>query len=153
VKIGDRLQIAERNTNLLAALTAPIWCLSPIFTRVWQLRGSRLRHRVGTVKEEDRNLVVWLVADVDGTMNSGGGLVPIRLAGADLDATGVAAIAVLDCQGIAAHHNSHPVERVAVPSCGFARLKAQSTNEAGSALMEYLLDHEFSGGSVNAVAS
>jgi hypothetical protein len=31
VKIGDRLQIAQQNTNLLAALTAPIWCLSPIF--------------------------------------------------------------------------------------------------------------------------
>jgi hypothetical protein len=115
-----------------------------------RLRSSRLRHRIGTVKKEDRNLVVWLVADVDGPMNSGGGLVPIGLAGADLDANGVAAIAVLDCQGIAVHHNSHPVERVAVPPGGFARLEAQSTNEAGSALVEYLLDHEFSGGSVAA---
>jgi hypothetical protein len=30
-KIGDRLQIAQQNTNPLAALTAAIWCLSSIF--------------------------------------------------------------------------------------------------------------------------
>jgi hypothetical protein len=30
-KISDRLQIALQNTNLSAALTAPIWCLSQIF--------------------------------------------------------------------------------------------------------------------------
>jgi hypothetical protein len=74
-------------------------------------------------------------------MNWGGGLVPIRLAGADLDAIGVAAFAVLDCQGIAAYDHSYPVERVAVPPCGFARLEAQSPNEAGSALVKHLLDH------------
>jgi hypothetical protein len=32
-KISDRLQIALQNTNLSAALTAPIWCLSLIFTQ------------------------------------------------------------------------------------------------------------------------
>jgi hypothetical protein len=34
-KIGDRLQIAHQNTHLWAALTEPIWCLSPIFTRCY----------------------------------------------------------------------------------------------------------------------
>jgi hypothetical protein len=35
-KIGDRFQIAQKNTSLLAALTEPIWCLSPVFTQLWQ---------------------------------------------------------------------------------------------------------------------
>jgi hypothetical protein len=38
-KIGDKLQIAQKSTNLLAALTATIWCLSPIFTRASLFRG------------------------------------------------------------------------------------------------------------------
>jgi hypothetical protein len=42
-KIGDRLQIAQQNTHLLAALTRAIWCLSPIFTRAARLAEQRCR--------------------------------------------------------------------------------------------------------------
>src|SRR5262245_63868171 len=42
-KTGDRLQIAQQNTNLLATLTPPIWCLSPIFTT--SALGSEAKRR------------------------------------------------------------------------------------------------------------
>jgi hypothetical protein len=53
-KIGDRLQIAQQNTNRLAALTAPIWCLSPIFTRTL-LFHDRNRQRMSMRREFGRN--------------------------------------------------------------------------------------------------
>jgi hypothetical protein len=47
-KIGDRLQIAQQNANLLAALTAPIWSLSPIFNA--RLPVSRQKLTSGTTE-------------------------------------------------------------------------------------------------------
>jgi hypothetical protein len=49
MKIGDRLQIAQQNTNLLADLTVAIWCLSPIFTRALQFL-DRSQARASLVK-------------------------------------------------------------------------------------------------------
>ena len=86
-----------------------------------RLHCDRLRHRVGTIKEEDCNLLVPLMADIDGAVDAGARLVPIRLASRHLDAMGLPTITGLDREDIATHDHRDPMVRVTVPRCSFAR--------------------------------
>jgi len=56
----------------------------------------RLRHRVRSVEQEDRNLLVGLLADIQRPMNTGTRLVPLNLTGRDLNALALASVAVFD---------------------------------------------------------
>jgi hypothetical protein len=51
-------------------------------------------------EKEDRDLLVWHVADVNGAMNPVAWLVPIDLSGCDFNVLSRAAIAKFDCQNV-----------------------------------------------------
>jgi hypothetical protein len=88
------------------------------------LFGARLSDCVGAVKEEDRDLLVRLLADIDSAVNPFGRLIPIRLPRRDLESMALATIAVLDCEGIAAQDNRYPMKWIAVPGHRLAGCEA-----------------------------
>ena len=65
----------------------------------------RLRHRVGTIEEEDRDLFVECRPDVHRTVYPGAGFVPVRQSGGNRDALGRPTIAVFDRQRLAANYD------------------------------------------------
>jgi len=57
---------------------------------------ARLCHSIGLVDKEDRDFLIRLVADIDGTVKAGAGFIPIDLDGLQLDALPRATITVFD---------------------------------------------------------
>ena len=60
----------------------------------------RLRHGIRAVKQENRDLLIHLLADVHGTVDTGTGFLPIDLSRCDLNALARASVAVLDQEEI-----------------------------------------------------
>ena len=102
---------------------------------------ERLRHSVGVVDEEHRDLLVRLLADIDTSVNLVRGLIPICLPRRDLEPMALTAIAVFDGEGIAPQDHRHPMKWVAMPVHGFAGCEAHPPDEGCSALEEPFLSH------------
>ena len=93
------------------------------------------------VKKEDGDLLVDLPANVDGTMDAIGRLLPMCLAWGDCNVLGLVPILVFDMQRVATQDHGDPVEGVAMPRCSLAGREAQPSNQVVSAMVKHLLGH------------
>jgi len=101
----------------------------------------RLRHGIRAVKQENRDLLIHLLADVHGTVNTGAGFLPIDLSRRDLDSHAVTAIAVFDREQITTQHHCNTMKRIAVPRHSLAKSKAQTSHHRGSVLNKKFVGH------------
>jgi hypothetical protein len=76
------------------------------------------------------------VADVHRAVDAIAGLVQIDLAGQQLDAPSLIAVAVFDRHSSAAQHDSDPMARVAMPRCRLAGRQTQAPDQRGPSPME-----------------
>ncbi|PYX69787.1 MAG: hypothetical protein DMG78_21080 [Acidobacteria bacterium] len=74
---------------------------------------GRLRNRVRTVKQENRDLLVGLFADVNLSMDTRTRLFPIYLSRRNLNAQAPASIAVLNRKKVAFQDDCHPLKWIA----------------------------------------
>jgi len=100
-----------------------------------------LRHRVRAVEQENRNLLVGLLADIHRPVVTGTRLLPIDLARRDFDALDFASVAVLNRQGIPAQHHCDSMEGIAMPRHGLAGSEAEAAHHRGSAIKQDFVGH------------
>jgi hypothetical protein len=98
-----------------------------------------LRDRVGTIEEEDRDLLVRLRADVHAAVYPVGRLVPVRLAGLDVERVALATVAILDGEAAAAEDDGYTVVGITMPRHRLAGLEKQAPDECRPALDENVL--------------
>jgi len=110
--------------------------------RIVEIRNlflGRLRHRVRAVEQEDRDLLVGLLADIHGAMNALGRFFPVHLSRRDLDA--LAAVAIFNREEIATQNHSDPVKRIAMPRHCLAGSKAQAAHHSCSVVYDDFVRH------------
>jgi hypothetical protein len=100
-----------------------------------------LRHGVRVVEEEDRNLLVQVLAHVDRSMDKVRRLVPVCLARANTEVIPLPAVAVFHREGVTAENHTDTVKRVAVPRSRLARREGQAAHQGRVASMQDLLEH------------
>jgi len=107
--------------------------------RIVEIRNlflGRLRHRVRAVEQEDRDLLVGLLADVHSPMYAVTRLFPLDLSRRNLDALTLAAIAAFNRDEIAAQDHGNAVKWIAMPRHGFAGRKSKPAHHGGSVMKE-----------------
>jgi hypothetical protein len=100
-----------------------------------------LRHGIGAVEQEDRNLLVGLPADIHSAVNALGWLLPIDLSRRNLDAMALSSVAVLDQKRIPAQYVSYPMKWIAMPRHGLAGRETETTNYRGSVMKHDFVCH------------
>lgn len=112
--------------------------------RIVEIRNlflGRLRHCVWAVEEENRDLLVRLLANIHCPTNAGTRLFPLDLSGRNLNSQALTALAVFNRQQITSQYYGDTVKRIAMPRHGFAGCKAQPTHHLGSVLKEEFVGH------------
>ena len=102
---------------------------------------GRLRHRVWMVEEEDRDLLVGLRPDIHRPMNTGARFFPIDLSGCDLNAVALAAVTVLNGEGIASQDHCHSLKWIAMPRQSLAQCETKTTHHRGSVMKHDFVCH------------
>ena len=92
-------------------------------------------------EKEDGNLLVDPLADIHGTMDVIGRLVPINLSGREFDVVARGSVTVLDLQGIATEDDRHAMARVTVPSRALTGCETHPSNQRCPSSVEDFLGH------------
>jgi hypothetical protein len=87
-----------------------------------------LRNRVRTVKQENRDLLVGLFADVNRSMDTGTRLFPIYLSRLNVNAQAPASIEVLNRKQVAFQDDCHPLKWIAMPRHRLTGIQMQTPN-------------------------
>jgi hypothetical protein len=100
-----------------------------------------LRNRVRTVKQENRDLLVGLLADVNRWVDTGTRFFPIYLSRRNINAQAPASIAVLNRKQVAFLNDCHPLKWIAMPSHRLTGSQMQTTHHRGPAMKHDFVCH------------
>ena len=91
--------------------TAPctVYCALGKPSRFWLRDGAR------PVEKKDRDLLVWVLTDIDSTVKAFGRLVPIHLPGRDRDALAFTTLLVFHSERVALQNHRDPMKWVTMP--------------------------------------
>jgi hypothetical protein len=102
---------------------------------------TRLRNRVGAIKQENGDLLIWLLTDIDRPMHAGARLFPLDLPWPNLNTLTFASIAVLDGEEITSQDHCDPAKSIAMPRHRLTGSKTQTTYHCGSVLKHDFVRH------------
>ena len=103
---------------------------------------GRLRHRVWSVEQENRDLLLGLLPDIHRSMNTGTRHFPVHLSRRDLDALALTFVAVFNRDEIASQHHGHPLTWIAMPRHSLAWEQDASDEPPWFVLKEDIVCHD-----------